>query len=402
MKKAACFCDMRGGRCDDGGCDHAVIGPWTPTQCRVCWLRLNGPAPSEPAAVMPLAAKRAEAKAIESAAPGTWPLAVRAVARLRIPQDRGVGDTVARHASRFGGDFVKRLLKRLTGRDCGCANRQAWLNQHYAYTNMPREPETVRNLLMHVLPVAGNGVWRWNVAQVLKRINMFNGRRIVAVCTPTAKTVRAHLSPTPQPTDRTYLELDSAAEVKKAFAGHVHEFVEVPNDPNLREVATFLPLFERLENVNPLSVTFYCQAKGVTHQNGQWTPTRWAEVMYETLLDYWPLTERALRTHSTVSVFKWDDKAWQESVSAWTYSGSFWWQRDAALFSQPNWRKIDQFWSGIEPYLSLHFPTQKAACLFHPLSWKEGNLYDPSYFERVVEPAFAKWKREHTAQRKEW
>lgn len=69
--------------------------------------------------------------------PTRWPLAARALARLRGPRDRGLGDTAARVLKRFGADKLAWLYRKLTGRECGCWNRQAALNTAFPY---PPEP----------------------------------------------------------------------------------------------------------------------------------------------------------------------------------------------------------------------------------------------------------------------
>jgi hypothetical protein len=49
-------------------------------------------------------------------------------------QERGdppllAGDVVAAIAARLGADRAAKLLERISGKDCGCAKRQAWLNR---------------------------------------------------------------------------------------------------------------------------------------------------------------------------------------------------------------------------------------------------------------------------------
>ena len=65
--------------------------------------------------------------------PAGWPFPARIMARFREPDDRGVGDTAARVFARFGADRAAHLLQRLTGVDCKCADRRAWLNCRYPY-----------------------------------------------------------------------------------------------------------------------------------------------------------------------------------------------------------------------------------------------------------------------------
>lgn len=62
-----------------------------------------------------------------------WPWLVRRVAALRAPGDRGLGDTIARHLNSLGAGALKWFHRKLTGRDCGCADRQQRLNALYPY-----------------------------------------------------------------------------------------------------------------------------------------------------------------------------------------------------------------------------------------------------------------------------
>jgi hypothetical protein len=83
--------------------------------------------------------RRAEALA-EGPAPGLeamprsqWPLGIALVAMLARPEDRGIGDTVARVVGPVGGDLFKAWYRRVTGQDCGCGTRQESLNATYPY-----------------------------------------------------------------------------------------------------------------------------------------------------------------------------------------------------------------------------------------------------------------------------
>ena len=59
------------------------------------------------------------------------PLAVKGIAMLAKPEDRGVGDIVERMAKIAGGKTLAQWYKELTGKDCGCANRKERLNRMY-------------------------------------------------------------------------------------------------------------------------------------------------------------------------------------------------------------------------------------------------------------------------------
>jgi hypothetical protein len=61
-----------------------------------------------------------------------WPRLARWIERRRINSDMGLGDTVHRLLTRFGGDRFSRLLEQ-AGLHCGCDRRQAWLNARFPY-----------------------------------------------------------------------------------------------------------------------------------------------------------------------------------------------------------------------------------------------------------------------------
>lgn len=62
-----------------------------------------------------------------------WPLLARAVAKLAKPEDKGIGDVVARMAGAVGGETMSEWYTRLTGKECGCASRQNALNAMYPF-----------------------------------------------------------------------------------------------------------------------------------------------------------------------------------------------------------------------------------------------------------------------------
>ena len=55
------------------------------------------------------------------------------VSYFRLPEDKGVGDTVQRYAAMLGGEQFKAWAKKL-GMPCGCTTRQAEWNARYPYT----------------------------------------------------------------------------------------------------------------------------------------------------------------------------------------------------------------------------------------------------------------------------
>jgi len=69
----------------------------------------------------------------EPAPVSSWPRPARWLYRLRTPSETGVGDTLARLFSRLGAGRVERLYRSIVGGQCGCADRQAYLNERYPY-----------------------------------------------------------------------------------------------------------------------------------------------------------------------------------------------------------------------------------------------------------------------------
>lgn len=57
----------------------------------------------------------------------------KGIAKLRKPEDSGLGDTLERLIAKFGGNKFKSIAKRL-GINCGCEDRQKYLNEHYPYS----------------------------------------------------------------------------------------------------------------------------------------------------------------------------------------------------------------------------------------------------------------------------
>jgi hypothetical protein len=229
----------------------------------------------------------------------------------------------------------------------------------------------VRDLAYHVYPVRGNGVWQWNVRQLLRRIDLFNGRRAVGIAVD----------------GRT----DNPREVMAAFRGEVddHDFVVVRNKPELREVATFEPLFERMQTREANRCLLYAHAKAVIRGFG--SPShRWAEALSETCLDHWPLVEEQLVRHRLTGPFRWRNRAWPEqSRATWFYSGSWVWYRSRHLFAR-NWREINRFIFGIEPYPALHFSHDESGCLFGD---EPGDLYQDETWQKRFNRDLLGWQK---------
>lgn len=236
-------------------------------------------------------------------------------------------------------------------------------------------PVQTRHLLYHIYPVHGNGAWQWNVQQILRRINLFNGKRVVGIVTDGIT--------------------DPPDDVKRSFGDTVSEFIVLPNNRKLREGVTLEALYERVATDDPTAATFYGHAKGVTSRAANEDAIAWwAEAMYDVCLDYHHVADALLQRFPVVGPFKRTIKGWDESASQWHYSGSFHWFRNAPLFAQPDWRRFDKFIGAIEAYPSLHFAKEQAGCLFYEFQ-KHGHnwLYSRENWVADIQPQLDAWKR---------
>ncbi len=60
-----------------------------------------------------------------------WPLWTKALAMIAKPEDKGVGDIVARTIGAENSEAFKKWFKATTGKDCGCTGRQRRWNIEY-------------------------------------------------------------------------------------------------------------------------------------------------------------------------------------------------------------------------------------------------------------------------------
>lgn len=231
-------------------------------------------------------------------------------------------------------------------------------------------PITTRNLIFHLYPVPGR--WQAHVLALHRSAGLFNGKRTVAIISGPG--------------------LDDPQEVERALGSNFHTLI-LENDPRLHEVASFLPLFESVESYDPNEATLRAHSKGVTRR-AKSTASLWTRVLYETCIDYWPLVEKTLARFPIAGSFKKLGRGWQrhESLSEWHYSGSWFWFRNKELFGRRDWKRIDQFWAGIEPYPSLHFPAKQAGCIFFEGSLPRMNLYSWNYWNRIVLPELERFR----------
>ncbi len=60
-----------------------------------------------------------------------WPIWAKALKHLATPNDKGIGDVIARTIGAENSEAFKKWFKATTGKDCGCTGRQRRWNIEY-------------------------------------------------------------------------------------------------------------------------------------------------------------------------------------------------------------------------------------------------------------------------------
>ena len=179
---------------------------------------------------------------------------------------------------------------------------------------------------------------------------------------------------------------DYAASLGMVF-GHV---VTVPNNPDLREAATWVPMLSLLnpDKASGNEVVFSAHAKGVRHPELNPQLKAWAEVMYQQCLDDWERVESQLARFLMTGCFKHYGNFSTAGNDCWHYSGTFFWWRLAEI-GKRNWSNVEQTWYGTEAWPGLQCKREGTGCLFMDGTQ---NLYEEQYWKMKVWPALAKQK----------
>ena len=226
------------------------------------------------------------------------------------------------------------------------------------------------NLIMHVLPVASNDVWKWNLQQIAQRQNLFNGKRVLAIATDDrAKSGKK---------DVRTVTADAVLSLCESIGltwTHTKVFA---NNQTMREVESFPWLLETVCSGNPSELTFSCHAKGVTHSLDSVT-VRWAERQYQTCLDDWQTVWRTMERFSMAGSFRRFGQFTTPGNNRWHYSGTNYWFRHDDVFSR-DWRTIDQKFFGTESWPGRLFRPEECACLFAD---DAGDIYKEAYWKTI-------------------
>lgn len=209
------------------------------------------------------------------------------------------------------------------------------------------------NLIYHVYSPLANDVWRKNLRQLRRRLHVFNGRRVVSIATgPDLACPRA-----------------VKAELGEAAA----EYLEVPNDRSVGEVAAFGRLLAAVRNTHANEATFYAHAKGTgnTREDAK-AIEYWRNAMYHALLDDPQEVRETLRKFPCVGCFKMIHPAHANVYPSgldwgkWHYSGTYFWFRHDRTFGNSRWPFVPHDYYGAEAWLSGLFEAHEAASLHQP------------------------------------
>lgn len=232
---------------------------------------------------------------------------------------------------------------------------------------------TTKHLLYHVYPIRGNGIWQLNLDRLRLRLPMFTGKKCIAIAVDNRcddpGLVRAYLGDQPG-----------------------IEWIEVGNEPSLREMKTWGPLWERVDGHE--GQVFYGHAKGTTRPcNPGTTIHAWTDLLYRLNLDHMPLIEDLLTKHPVAGAFRKAGAGFRGSSSSWHFSGSFYWLNLASVGDR--WRRGDRHqWYGVESWPGIHWSVEQAGCHFGAGRVNSLNLYRMSVL-RHYQREYEAWKSSH-------
>lgn len=223
-----------------------------------------------------------------------------------------------------------------------------------------------RNLLYHITPM---GAYRWNIAQLQKRLHIFDGQCFIAVAQGKG--------------------FDPIEKVRRMFPSHVMLF-PVPNDKELRETASFPLLLDQIEKTSSDDITFYGHTKGVTHGSDP-AVKLWTEALYYLNLDLIKQVEELFQKQDASmvgSLVRHGVFEHMPAKSKWHYSGTFFWFKNDKLFAKKNWKEVPKLKYGVEGWPSLVCKFGKEAqVVFGPTIT---DLYKMSYLTRILGPTLIK------------
>lgn len=237
----------------------------------------------------------------------------------------------------------------------------------------PFSGPVTRHLIYHICPLkSGAEMWRWNINELLRRIHLFNGRRIAGIVTGP--------------------ECDPPEAVREVLNPHGFECLERVNRKDRGELQTMPEMLGMVASTAADEITFYAHAKGVSRSTVATPCRQWAAMLYEACLDDIAAVERALEDFA----FAGAAKSYGRFPVPWHYSGTFFWLRNERVFARP-WRKFIQQRYGSEAWPGGVAAHTEAACLLLD-DVPFAKLYDGGYWMSAATPALERWRLARRAE----
>lgn len=240
--------------------------------------------------------------------------------------------------------------------------------------SLPPLTTTTRHCIGHLWPNKSNPMWWKNLDNLLRRIELFNGRRILSVSL-CEKTV-------------------TRGEVEDYLRGHGFEYHYHTNSPKFQEHTTTGLLRSLLADTeyDPSAAVFYWHGKGTGRYADpakQSSVEYWASTMWSLNTDYWPLVKNLLNSRGAVGAFL---RPWPNTGTG-HFSGTFFWVRSYALQGR-KWQRFKKKYGGIEEWPGRVFTWSELGCIFGESRDNPLSLYDPESW-KVLLPLIEGFKASH-------
>ena len=232
------------------------------------------------------------------------------------------------------------------------------------------EATIMRNLIVHCYP-RKSGKWRRTLAHLTAgdRWAQFTGRKIISIAF-----------------DECCSDPDEVCDEWPSDC----EFIVNPNVLGLQEVASFLPLMEKVESRDPDEWTTYVHCKGCTQPDGH-ASHRWLDYMASANFDYPQLLECVMKNANICGAVR-SHGLWAfPHYHNWHFAGTFFTFRHSRVFGELPWSNVHQNFMGVEAWPGI-VPVTESACLFFDHA-NTAHLYSPDFQKQTIEPAMCWWHR---------
>lgn len=229
----------------------------------------------------------------------------------------------------------------------------------------------VRNLIVHCYP-RKSGKWRRTLAHLTdgSRWEQFTGRKIVTIA---------------------YDECCSdPGEVCSEWPAECEVIIK-PNIQGLQEVASFIPMMERIESREPDEFTTYIHCKGATQPDGHGSHG-WLDLMASANLDYPDLIKCMFATGKNVCGAFRSHGLWAfAGYHNWHFAGTWFTFRHSRIFGELDWRNIHPNFMGVEAWPGI-VPVDESGCLFYDNA-NTAHLYSNEYQRDFLIPSMKWWHK---------